>query len=37
MVKKLMELANDTVIKRERDYRESLKKIPPSGDVELFD
>lgn len=36
MVKKLIELANETVISRERAYRESLKTAKPSGDVELF-
>lgn len=37
MVKKLIDLANDTVVARERDYRESLRRAPSSGDVELFD
>ncbi len=38
MVKKLVDLRNETVIDRERDYRERLTHAPRhSGDVELFD
>lgn len=35
-VKKLVSLHNDTLITREQSYRDSLKKQPLEGDIELF-
>ncbi len=35
-MKKLKSMHNDTIIKREVDYLDSLKQQPVSGDVELF-
>jgi len=35
-MKRLVTVANDTVIQRERDYRQVLTKPTDSGDVELF-
>lgn len=36
LVKKLVRLHNDTVIRREREYAERLNEGPVSGDIELF-
>lgn len=36
MVKKLIDLKNDTVIAREREYEKRLRSEPETGDVELF-
>lgn len=36
-VKKLRKMHNDTIAKREIDYRTELEKQPVSGDIELFD
>jgi chemotaxis protein CheD len=36
LVKKLVTLHNDTIAKRERDYRQRLNGAPVEGDVELF-
>lgn len=36
LVKKLQTLKNDTIVLRERMFREELAKQPTSGDVELF-
>jgi len=35
-MKKLKTMHNDTIVKREVDYLDSLKQQPVSGDVELF-
>src|SRR5262245_29396022 len=35
-VKTLRERHNDTILRREREYRGELQKTPVSGDVELF-
>ena len=35
-VKKLRSLHNDTLEKREKNYREELKTLPEQGEVELF-
>lgn len=37
MMKKLVKVNNDTVIRREREYLGRLKVKPLAGDVELFD
>ncbi|MCP4127810.1 MAG: chemoreceptor glutamine deamidase CheD [Gammaproteobacteria bacterium] len=37
MVKKLKQLRNDTIVRRERDYRSYIVHKPVEGDVELFD
>lgn len=36
LVKKLMQVNNDTVAKREQDYARRLKVAPVSGDIDLF-
>jgi chemotaxis protein CheD len=36
LVKKLVRLHNDTVIRREKEYAERLNEGPVSGDIELF-
>jgi chemotaxis protein CheD len=36
LVKKLNNLHNDTIVRRETDYRRSIDKEPVDGDVELF-
>ncbi|MFA6313412.1 MAG: chemoreceptor glutamine deamidase CheD [Sterolibacterium sp.] len=36
LVKKLVRLHNDTVVRREREYEARLSEAPLSGDVELF-
>jgi chemotaxis protein CheD len=36
LVKKLVRLHNDTVIRREREYAERLNEGPVAGDIELF-
>ncbi|MBI3230213.1 MAG: chemoreceptor glutamine deamidase CheD, partial [Burkholderiales bacterium] len=36
LVKKLMQVHNDTLAKREQDYASKLKTNTVSGDVELF-
>lgn len=36
LVKKLMQVHNDTLVKREQDYASKLKTNTVSGDVELF-
>jgi chemotaxis protein CheD len=36
LVKKLFTLHNDTIAKRERDYRQRINGTPLEGDVELF-
>ena len=35
-VKKLRDMHNDTVLKRERIYSEKISSTPPQGDIELF-
>ena len=35
-MKKLKSMHNDTIVRREVDYLDSLKQQPVSGDVELF-
>jgi len=35
-VKRLDNLHNDTIVKRETDYRSSIDKAPVDGDIELF-
>ncbi len=35
-MKKFQSMHNDTIVRREVDYQESLKKKPVGGDVELF-
>lgn len=35
-VKRLDNLHNDTIVKREKDYRTSIDKEPVDGDIELF-
>ncbi len=37
LVKKLKQLRNDTIVRRERDYRSYIVHKPVEGDVELFD
>lgn len=36
LVKKLKQLHNDTILRREEDYRSSLGKQPVAGEIELF-
>jgi chemotaxis protein CheD len=36
LVKKLRTMHNETIIARERDYRDKLKAVDMQGDVELF-
>ena len=36
VVRKLKTLHNDTILKREVDYRSRLRTIPVEGDIELF-
>ena len=36
-VKRLRHMHNDTIVRRELDYREELVRQPDAGDVELFD
>ncbi|MCX7173299.1 MAG: chemoreceptor glutamine deamidase CheD [Proteobacteria bacterium] len=36
LVKKLVRLHNDTVVRREREYEARLSEAPVSGDIELF-
>jgi chemotaxis protein CheD len=36
-VKKLRNLHNETIVKREKGYLESIKESPAAGDIELFD
>jgi chemotaxis protein CheD len=36
-VKKLRNLHNETIVRREEGYLESIKESPPAGDIELFD
>jgi chemotaxis protein CheD len=36
LVKKLIRMHNDTVLKREKEYAERLAEAPVTGDVELF-
>ncbi|MES2933826.1 MAG: chemoreceptor glutamine deamidase CheD [Pseudomonadota bacterium] len=36
LVKKLMQVHNDTLVKREEDYASRLKTAPVGGDVDLF-
>lgn len=36
MVKKLVRMHNDTLVRREKEYAERLVEAPVSGDIELF-
>jgi chemotaxis protein CheD len=36
VVRKLKTLHNDTILKREVDYRSRLRTVPVEGDIELF-
>lgn len=36
LVKKLVRMHNDTVLKREKEYAERLAEAPVTGDIELF-
>jgi chemotaxis protein CheD len=36
LVKKLMRLHNDTLVKREKEYQARITEAPVSGDIELF-
>jgi chemotaxis protein CheD len=36
LVKKLVRLHNDTVVKREREYAARLSEVPVAGEIELF-
>lgn len=37
MMKRITSLHNDTIIKREAEYRRNIETEPVSGDIELFD
>ena len=36
LMKRLKHLHNDTIVRRENDYRSEISKEPVSGSVELF-
>jgi chemotaxis protein CheD len=36
LVKKLMRMHNDTLVRREKEYEERLSEAPVAGDIELF-